>query len=486
MPSKQIVKAACTNCKTTLEIQKRSYNSNIKLNGTYICQKCRCSETEIQKQTITDETRQKISKSNKEKWESGIFNKEKNCSKAIESNKSEPKNIKISNSIKENWNNSKYKNKKRNINKTKISKSLIEYWKTADKSALSYKIKSAWKNGKTRINLINGIEKRNTEAYRQKMSESSKKLWLNKSYRQKMANARKNSGSDSILEIIASKLLNSLNIEHKKEEIDGWTWDVAIRKDDGKTILIDIQGEYFHNLNETKNRDILKYNNIIDNHKDRYEIHYLNEIDFYSIGSLKKKLFKIIGIEDRQIDFSFDDINVSECDKDDGNKFLACYHYLNPSRNGIYFGSFLKDELIAVCVFSPIIRMETATSSNIDRRKTLELSRFCIHPSHQKKNFASWFLSKCLKKLPNQIEYIVAFSDTTLGHSGTIYKACGFKNIGFCPRTYWYIDENGNYLHKKSVYNQAIRNKMVERQYSVLHNLIKIKGKRIIKFLKQL
>ena len=49
------------------------------------------------------------------------------------------------------------------------------------------------------------------------------------------------------------------------------------------------------------------------------------------------------------------------------------------------------------------------------------------------KNTESWFIVRCLKllkELKPQIEAVISFSDTTIGHNGTIYKATNAYRAG--------------------------------------------------------
>lgn len=82
---------------------------------------------------------------------------------------------------------------------------------------------------------------------------------------------------------------------------------------------------------------------------------------------------------------------------------------------------------------------------------------------------ASWFLSRIVKlyKLhdPN-ISMLVSFADTTQGHIGTIYKASGWEFNGEARPNYHYEDNHGTWIHKKTVYDQAKKNDLTEREWA--------------------
>ena len=66
------------------------------------------------------------------------------------------------------------------------------------------------------------------------------------------------------------------------------------------------------------------------------------------------------------------------------------------------------------------------------------------------KNTESWFISRCLKLLKQdkpQIKAVLSFADTTVGHSGTIYKATNAYRIGTTGKAIFYTDETGRLRH---------------------------------------
>jgi hypothetical protein len=131
------------------------------------------------------------------------------------------------------------------------------------------------------------------------------------------------------------------------------------------------------------------------------------------------------------------------------------------------FGAFLNDELIAVCKFASVVRKEVATSMNLKTSEVLELDRFCIHPNYQKKNFASWFLSRCTKLInDSKITHLVSFADSTFGHIGTIYKAANWMKIGTVKPSYHYVDSTGWVLHKKTLWDHAKKMGKSEVEYA--------------------
>ena len=76
-------------------------------------------------------------------------------------------------------------------------------------------------------------------------------------------------------------------------------------------------------------------------------------------------------------------------------------------------------------------------------------------------NSESWFLSQIIKWCASNTDYnyVLSYSDKTVGHNGTIYKAANFKNIGETTPTK-YVIWNGKTYHPRSL--------SVDRPYSYL------------------
>jgi len=183
------------------------------------------------------------------------------------------------------------------------------------------------------------------------------------------------------------------------------------------------------------------------------------------------------------INFSFKNIMIKKCLAEDYKLLLSKYHYLpNAGRGGRVYGAYLNSKLIACCVFSPLVR-QNIKINNYNQREVRELSRLCIHPSYQKKNFASWFVSKCLKKLDKKYKCIISYADITFNHQGTIYKALGWKQDKIVRPDYWYRSNDGWVMHKKTLYNHAKKMKMTEKEFAEEKGYIKIYGKEKLRFI---
>ena len=89
-------------------------------------------------------------------------------------------------------------------------------------------------------------------------------------------------------------------------------------------------------------------------------------------------------------------------------------------------------------------------------------------------NSESYFLGQIIKWITCNTKYdnVLSYSDLTVGHVGTIYKASNFKKVGVTTPTK-YIEWNGKTYHPRSL--------TIDRDYSYkMREAIKI-GKAVIK-----
>jgi hypothetical protein len=328
--------------------------------------------------------------------------------------------------------------------------------------------------------------------FREKMD----KLWKDPAFREKMARARASvliNGKDSILERVVQTLLNALDIPYVRHHVIGyWEFDLFIPS---HNLLIECQGEYWHSTRQSQDASKFTY---VDEYFPEYKLIYLWEREFLNPGIIKQKLIRELFGEDSPIasqDFSFTNVSIRPLNVQDklpnsyyseSEEFLQSFHYAGFGRSAKQiFGAFLDDKLIAICKFATPVRMEVATSMNLSPSQVLELDRFCIHPQYQKKNFASWFISRCSASIFKQfsrLSTLVSFSDSTFGHLGIIYKAANWEELHQTKPDYHYINSEGFVIHKKTLYNHAIKNNMKESDYVSKYDYLKVYGKSKTKF----
>ena len=112
-------------------------------------------------------------------------------------------------------------------------------------------------------------------------------------------------------------------------------------------------------------------------------------------------------------------------------EWLLYKHYAKRIPSISYaFGLYFNSELIGICTFgvpaSPSLCIGVCGEKYRDN--VLELNRLCVN-DHNIKNLTSYFVSNCLKILPNN-KIIVSYADTSQNHHGYIYQACNFLYTG--------------------------------------------------------
>lgn len=151
----------------------------------------------------------------------------------------------------------------------------------------------------------------------------------------------------------------------------------------------------------------------------------------------------MINYEVRQIKFSI------------ARDYIREHHYSHGSHNGASpcFGLFDGDRLIGVLMFA------TPCSENVRasvfgpeyKSNVTELHRLHIL-DETPKNTESWFIARCLKllkKVKPQIWAVLSFSDTTVGHTGVIYKATNAYRLGSTGKATFYVDGDGRLRHPR-------------------------------------
>lgn len=266
------------------------------------------------------------------------------------------------------------------------------------------------------------------------------------------------------------------------KQLGPYNFDFFIPKEN---LFIEVQGEYWHTLPNNERRDRSKYS-YLRSAVPSAKIIYIWDFDILS-GEYKNKLQQAFGMSSfPNLDFDLTDVRVEAASKEAARKFFSSWHYAQFGKQGKFLaGAFLGEQMIAAAKFGPVSRLEIATSLGADAKSVYELDRFCIHPMRQKKNAGSYFLSRFTRmffdRFPECLK-IVAFSDSTFGHDGTIYKASNWELVGTTRPDYVYVREDGWILHKKTLYNQARSVHMAESEYAEKHGWKKVFGKEKTKF----
>lgn len=142
------------------------------------------------------------------------------------------------------------------------------------------------------------------------------------------------------------------------------------------------------------------------------------------------------------------------CSFNDISHIFNDYHYKKSHIGGgisICFAMFINDVLVGGSVLGKP-RHEKKYRNCIDIRRMA-----CIDEAPC--NSESYFLGQIIKWITCNTDYqfVLSYSDLTVGHKGTIYKAANFKEIGLTSESK-YVEWEGKTYHPRSL--------SIERDYS--------------------
>lgn len=315
------------------------------------------------------------------------------------------------------------------------------------------------------------------------LSKASLKKWSETSFVEKVTISNINKYSDteyashiasrrlqqrdkvSSIQQLLYDVLDDINIKYYKESSDTlfgyYSFDCLIPNyHGGYSLLIEVQGDYWHKLERVKNNDRKKFR-FMKEYFNNYHIMYIWEHEFNNLENIKDKILSKCGLINYG-NYDFDQLSIREITYDEAKILLDTYHYLGAARGGIAYGAWLNDELVACALFSSPIRQNIRNKN--DANNIIEISRVCVNPKYRKKNLVSWFISRAMRCV--DADMFVAYSDSTVGHLGTIYKALNFRLDHKIDPDYWYIGIDNTILHKKTLYNRAKQLNMTESEYA--------------------
>lgn len=462
-----IVVVICDKCQMSRSIKYVTWKNQIRLTGSDDCSSCKAKanrERYRDSYKKSDKLRsESLSKTYKEKWQNSEYreNQLKLCT-------SDEVRNKHSKTAKKLWKDKSYRN-----NVTTSVKNLYrdsayvkKMKKIYDSREYREKLAVRWKNEEFKAKLINSIR------------DSLIKKWELEEYKRAMAIARsKMPKYGTKIEIKLYDILKNLDVKYEKQYPLGFYVFDCFLPD--YNILIECNGDYWHNLSATRRNDKSK-STYIEKYFPKIKLYYIWEHEFKCHDRVTELIKYWTGTNENLVDFDFMEVKMMEINKPDEYKtFLGNYHYLQSAGSPIHkYGFYYNDKLIAVCLYAYLTRKESAIRLKVAYKDVLELTRLCIHPGYQKKNFASWIISKTIREVKNLKKYqvLISFADKTFNHDGVVYKASNWTLDGIVPASYWYIDRDGFVMNKKTLYNHARSLKMKEGRFAEIYGYSKIKG----------
>ena len=157
------------------------------------------------------------------------------------------------------------------------------------------------------------------------------------------------------------------------------------------------------------------------------------------------------------------------------NHIFRDYHYKSNNLGGgisVCFAMFVNHKLVGGSVLGKP-RHEKKYKNCIDIRRMALIDEAPF-------NSESFFLSQIIKWITSNTDYdyVLSYSEKTVGHIGTIYKASNFKSIGETTPTKS-VEWNGKTYHPRSItidrdYSYKLREALKTGEAKVLTGLPKI------------
>lgn len=442
----------CDLCSDNVSIRKTSYSHWRKRNeaemGDYVCTSCKIKITNSNRKTLPDLINIKCKECNKYRY---VSKRSKKCDRCISCSAKNASRIAAENPRK----GFKLSDKTKNL--------------------LSDKICYKWSNDKEWIR--KQLAYRDDE-WKNKISNSIKKKWANGDYDKNLISRR------TWIQRAAESILNMLDIKYESEATISnnipYSFDIKIGN-----ILVELDGDYWHNLPNVKAND--KRKNQYVKRKSEYKLYRIKEHEILCFNKLYEFFLDILNIdkvEKENLDFSrikFEKTNIESV-----IDFINSLHYLGkPRKGGIAYKTTYNNNIIAIITLQRPVRQQVATSLGVEFNKCYEITRIVVNPKYHKSNIISWMLSRITKdqKRNTDNKVLVSFSDTTYGHTGACYKASNFKLHSIVKPDYTYIDGDGFYMHKKTLWDHAKKMGMSEKEFAEKYKYTKIYGKEKLKFI---
>jgi len=244
----------------------------------------------------------------------------------------------------------------------------------------------------------------------------------------------------------------------------------------GQKILIEVQGDFWHSQPKNEANDKAKFTFTQNNHPE-YKIIYILESHTLTKNGISTVLNKFL--HPTKLDIDLQDIVIEEITKDQTNKVLDACHYLPRLRKNAraLHGIVLDNKVIGVMVWSAVSHSSIANKYGLKRRQALELARFGILPGYNIKNLFSYCLSRSTKKLKdfdNTVCLLVSYADSHFGHDGHAYLASNWVNDGSTKAGCYYVDNDRNILHHRTLSDHASKISKTPLEYAAENGFVKV------------
>jgi predicted DNA-binding protein YlxM (UPF0122 family) len=172
-----------------------------------------------------------------------------------------------------------------------------------------------------------------------------------------------------------------------------------------------------------------------------------------------------------------------DCGKIDASKSILLKGQRDDIKDAIkyehYLGTIPNASTILIAktgnIITGIATFGRGANKNLDKN-ILELTRLCI-PFYVVRPYGSTFINLCINYIRNNmkdINTLVSYADTSVGHNGGIYRMSGWQKAGKTSSSYSYFDPSDNQLKHKSCCRRIKNVDKSEKQLAEENGLIKI------------
>lgn len=353
-------------------------------------------------------------------------------------------------------------------------------WANTDyKDSLISMSRALWGNLEFREKMS---ELRGEPGYKEKRDTAIRKCMADPDFMARLAVARSKSPKiiSSLNQLVADEL-KQLGLDYVMEHpIGPWNFDIFVPS---KNLLIECQGEYWHSLPRSVRNDKSKAT-YIERYHPELKLVAIWEVEFFKSGRVRHILERATGSMGKpKLPIKIESLKVQVIDRQQASGLYAIEHYLGSCRGATHYGLTTTNELgvetlIGACSFGSFQRHQQTLKYGKD---ATELVRFALSSQYHADNMGSWFLSRCVKAIAKTV---VTYADTTQGHDGALYKACNFTLSHRVEPDYYYVDDSGWVIHKKSVWTHAVKMRKSESAYAAENNLSKKYGGEKLCFIK--
>lgn len=303
-----------------------------------------------------------------------------------------------------------------------------------------------------------------SELHRQRVAESAKRMAA-----ERRAGSRPLipvSKRDTKPELATRQVLEELQVHFVPQFAVGpYHFDFGLPE---HKVLIEIQGEYWHSLQNSIANDLAKEAYVRSQHPD-FRIIYISELEAMKRGAVEKLISAELNVKIEMIDINLDCVTVAPVDSKIATDFIAKRHYLPRFRKSTRYvhGIFHYGELLGILLYASPSYHTIAGRHKIMPKHVVELSRMVVRNDCHVKNLISRAMSLSIKLLKNEdLTLVVSYADPHFGHDGSVYLACNWVKDGQTPASYYYADPAGNIVHKKTIWDHSSKMGIKEADYA--------------------